>query len=246
MPDVYSRFTSEALYAMRRARAMLDEDQSRQMFPEHVLLAILELNRSDCGRVLTNCGVNLRTLKQTLLAEKTAWLEEGKVANSGGVTSYMSRSVREVIDAATLEAARNQVFGVTTRHLLIGLLETSSGVAQRVLTEQGATLDAVRAQEIVSAEQAGDKPDQVVTGNPFRISPIFLLLVAVTVGAGYAAYQNLVENGIFVFLFVLGGWLISLALHEFGHALVGYYAGDRSVAAKGYLTLNLLKYIPTG
>jgi Zn-dependent protease len=41
---------------------------------------------------------------------------------------------------------------------------------------------------------------------------------------------------------VVCGWLISLALHEFGHAVVAYNAGDRSVAKKGYLTLNILKY----
>lgn len=242
MPDVYSRFTSEALYTMRRAREMIDDDQSRQMFPEHLLLAMLELNRSDGARILTNLGVNLRKFKQELIAEKPTWLTEGKEADSGSVTSYMSRSVREVIDAATLEAAHDQVFSVTTRHLLIGLLATSKGAAQRILNGMGVTLDATRAQEIKSSEQSGDKPDQVITGNPFRISPIFLAIVALTVGAGYATYQNLVDNGIFVFLFVMGGWLISLALHEFGHALVAYYAGDRSVASKGYLTLNPLKY----
>lgn len=242
MPDVYSRFTSEALYTMRRARAMIDEDQSRQLFPEQVLLAILELNRSDAGRVLANLGVNLRKLKQELVADKAVWLAAGADPDSSTVRSYMSRTVRGIIDEATLEAARDQVFGITTYHLLVGLLATTTSAAHRLLTAQGVTLAEVRAQRIDSAEQAGDKPSQIVTGNPFRISPIFLLLVALTAGAGYASYQNLVENGIFVFLFVLGGWLISLALHEFGHALVGYFAGDRSVASKGYLTLNLLNY----
>ena len=38
------------------------------------------------------------------------------------------------------------------------------------------------------------------------------------------------------------GWLIGVCLHEFGHALVAYIGGDKSVKDKGYLTLNLLKY----
>ena len=95
-----------------------------------------------------------------------------------------------IIDEATLEAARDQVFGITTYHLLVGLLATTASAAHRRLTEQGVTLEGVRAERTDSTEQAGDKPDQIVTGNPFRISPIFLLLVAVTVGAGYASYQN--------------------------------------------------------
>ncbi|NJL01030.1 MAG: tetratricopeptide repeat protein [Spirulinaceae cyanobacterium SM2_1_0] len=38
------------------------------------------------------------------------------------------------------------------------------------------------------------------------------------------------------------GWMISLCLHEFGHAIVAYWGGDKSVQDKGYLTLNPLKY----
>lgn len=44
------------------------------------------------------------------------------------------------------------------------------------------------------------------------------------------------------FLIVLVGWLFSLCLHEFSHALVAYYGGDYTVKEKGYLTFNLLKY----
>ena len=45
-----------------------------------------------------------------------------------------------------------------------------------------------------------------------------------------------------VFLFVLGGWVVSLCLHEFAHAYAAYRAGDHSVEAAGYLTLNPFKY----
>ena len=44
------------------------------------------------------------------------------------------------------------------------------------------------------------------------------------------------------FFIVLIGWLVSLCLHEFSHALVAYYGGDYTVREKGYLT-NPLKYI---
>jgi Zn-dependent protease len=45
-----------------------------------------------------------------------------------------------------------------------------------------------------------------------------------------------------VFVVVLIGWIFSLCLHEFSHALVAYYGGDTSVREKGYLTFNPLKY----
>jgi Zn-dependent protease len=36
--------------------------------------------------------------------------------------------------------------------------------------------------------------------------------------------------------------LVSLCLHEFGHAYMAWHYGDRDVAVRGYLTLNPLKY----
>ena len=44
------------------------------------------------------------------------------------------------------------------------------------------------------------------------------------------------------FAVVLFGWIFSLCLHEFSHALVAYLGGDYTVREKGYLTFNPLKY----
>ncbi|MEU0545862.1 site-2 protease family protein [Nocardia sp. NPDC005978] len=78
-----------------------------------------------------------------------------------------------------------------------------------------------------------------------RPSPIFLLVVAITVAGGVLAWNSDVfsrtaEFG--VFIMVIAGWVVSLCLHEFAHAYVAYRAGDREVELRGYLTLNPLKY----
>ena len=44
------------------------------------------------------------------------------------------------------------------------------------------------------------------------------------------------------FIVVLSGWIFTLSLHEFSHALVAYRGGDYTVRDKGYLTFNPLKY----
>jgi Zn-dependent protease len=44
------------------------------------------------------------------------------------------------------------------------------------------------------------------------------------------------------FTIVFFGWIFSLCLHEFSHALVAYLGGDHTVREKGYLTFNPLKY----
>ena len=79
-----------------------------------------------------------------------------------------------------------------------------------------------------------------------RPSPLFLTVVAVTaIGAVIAWTQNDLGSrfGDFgVFLFVLGGWVLSVCFHEFAHAYAAYRAGDRSVESRGYLTLNPFRY----
>jgi Zn-dependent protease len=75
------------------------------------------------------------------------------------------------------------------------------------------------------------------------ISPFFLALVLVTVaGAGLAAAGAGAVLVTGVVLLVLGGWAVSLCLHEFAHALVAYRSGDLSIRARGYLTLDIRRY----
>ncbi|MEC3958588.1 site-2 protease family protein [Nocardia sp. CDC153] len=78
-----------------------------------------------------------------------------------------------------------------------------------------------------------------------RPSPVFLLVVVITVAGGALAWDA--DYGtrtaqIGVFILVVAGWIVSVCLHEFAHAYVGWRAGDREVEMRGYLTLNPLKY----
>ncbi|MFJ6752056.1 MULTISPECIES: site-2 protease family protein [unclassified Streptomyces] len=77
-----------------------------------------------------------------------------------------------------------------------------------------------------------------------RVSPVFLALVAVMAVSGWAVWseQLAASTGFAVFLFVVSGWVVSLCLHEYAHARTALHSGDISVGAKGYLTLNPLKY----
>ncbi|MDT5066664.1 MAG: hypothetical protein QOK02_2819 [Mycobacterium sp.] len=83
-----------------------------------------------------------------------------------------------------------------------------------------------------------------------RPSPIFLLIVAITAVGGVIAWLAPLSAAgrpspmayVGVFIFVVFGWLVSLCLHEFGHAFTAWRYGDRDVEVRGYLTLNPLKY----
>ncbi|WKG04283.1 site-2 protease family protein [Mycolicibacterium sp. HK-90] len=79
-----------------------------------------------------------------------------------------------------------------------------------------------------------------------RPSPVFLAVIALTVAGGVLAWLAGMERTPLsyagVFILVIAGWLVSLCLHEFGHAFTAWRFGDHDVAVRGYLTLNPFKY----
>jgi Zn-dependent protease len=88
-----------------------------------------------------------------------------------------------------------------------------------------------------------------------RVSPWFLVLLGTTFVGGVLAVLGTPEaeaNGSSALLtagvvvLVLAGWAVSLCLHEFGHAVVAYRGGDRSVRGKGYLNLDIRRYTDVG
>ncbi len=70
---------------------------------------------------------------------------------------------------------------------------------------------------------------------------VFPGLIAIVVAAGYAAAVS--DLGVWIFVVVMAGWVITLCLHEFAHAATALAGGDTSVRARGYLTLNPFHYV---
>jgi Zn-dependent protease len=68
----------------------------------------------------------------------------------------------------------------------------------------------------------------------------------VAVFGGVLAWLDGAETGPLayaaVFIFVIAGWVVSLCLHEFGHAFTAWRFGDRGVAVRGYLDLDPRRY----
>ena len=79
-----------------------------------------------------------------------------------------------------------------------------------------------------------------------RPSPIFWAIVGLTVLGGALAYWDGAAVGsmayLSVFIFVIAGWVVSLCLHEFGHAFTAWKFGDRDIALRGYLDLDPRRY----
>jgi len=74
------------------------------------------------------------------------------------------------------------------------------------------------------------------------VSTVFLVVVAATVTGGVATWLGS-GSGFAVFVFVFGLYFTVLCLHEFAHAYTAHRGGDTSIAARGYLDLNPLRYV---
>lgn len=88
-------------------------------------------------------------------------------------------------------------------------------------------------------------PGSALRRGAVRPSPVFLLVLAVTIAGGVVAWDaefDSIQAKAAVFVLVVAGWIVTLCLHEFAHAYTAWRAGDREVELRGYLTLNPLKY----
>lgn len=73
-----------------------------------------------------------------------------------------------------------------------------------------------------------------------------VILLATWILSGAALVMMSPAPDYMIFLFVVAGWIVALTAHEFGHALVAHLGGDTTVAGRGYLTLDPLKYTDIG
>jgi Zn-dependent protease len=72
--------------------------------------------------------------------------------------------------------------------------------------------------------------------------PVGFAIVVLWLALGVALLAMDQPPHLLLFAFVMVGWMLSVMAHEFGHALVGYWAGDHTVKAKGYLDFDPRRY----
>jgi Zn-dependent protease len=150
--------------------------------------------------------------------------------------------------SAPLQKAGLTLYDVR-RHLQAGTkVDFQPGESDRM---QGNRAQPQRARSDTARPSPPSRPDAALRRKPWpslrgviHVSPVFGLLIAVTAISGVVLWTGLVPGllGPMTILFVTVGWITSVCVHEFGHALVAYLGGDSSVHASGYLDLNPLRY----
>ncbi len=158
----------------------------------------------------------------------------------------MGTATRYLLNNSHREAESVGHHQIDSLHILLALLYNDSKATADLLQAAGVSIYSVRAYlsgsapAIVAMRRA---PLPSLRG-AIGVSPVFGIPLAAFLLGGLGLFIG--PPPVFTvplsILFVIGGWVVSLCIHEFGHALVAYLGGDRSVVAAGYLTLDPLKY----
>ena len=220
--------THDARAILQRATRLATEHGASQTSASDVLEATLEQPRSLAAQEIRALGHDPAAV-------------DPHGAPNGAVP------LRQLIVNANREA---QILGhhrVDSIHLLLAMLYSDSPSTAVPLQNAGLTL-----YELRNHLQTGAfGPERDLRRRPWpslrgvlSISPVFGAIAATTAVSGALLWTDLVPRaaGLLTIVFVTAGWVTSLCIHEFGHALVAYLGGDRAVAASGYLTLNPLRY----
>lgn len=251
MPDLLPPLTPDGQRVLTNANHIAKQHSATGIDSEMLLLALLQLTGCQAEQTLQTSGLRVENLITRLAAsiKMTARQaqphSEMEQVQAGRFT--LSLEARDGLSAAWDESQHHGLDVIDTRLLVLGMLRCAHSKAGQFLTQYGLTLGnfrtAARLMEVpVTNLPRFAKPKLSMDGLFFGLSPLFIGLVLFTILSAYLTYSGLGNPKGFMFFFVIGGWIISVALHEFGHALMAYWGGDDSVVDKGYLTLNPLKY----
>ena len=231
--------TASASEVIELAQRLATQSGSARTEPLHLLAAIVALPKNPAHR-------GLSALKADIPALASAPEIVNLDASRPSAAAPIGTATRYLLNNAHREAEQLGHHRVDALHLMLALLYKDSTQTAQRLEAAGLSIYAVR--QYLAAPASAPKG---VTARPLprldgamRISPIFAVPLGALVLGGLALWFA-VAPGLtlpITILFVLGGWVTSLCIHEFGHALIGFLGGDRSVASAGYLSLNPLKY----
>lgn len=234
---------------------------------EHLALALLSQPSGAARDVLAQSGADSAALYTQIASE--VGMERAAPAEVKDIT----RAGRQALDGAVDVARSLGQSAVNGGHLLVALLESGEGAVGEALSasplnseaardylrahpdaggpparaSRAATPDASPAPdeiEYVLVPTRGKRPSKTPPGASWidRIGRWPLILLGLAALLVYLIFA-LPGNDLTTFVIVLAGWVFSLTLHEFSHALVAYWGGDHTVKDKGYLSFNPLKYM---
>lgn len=159
------RYTEGAKRALVIAQEKAIEFKHNYVGTEHVLLGLVEEEKSVSARALAALGIKGKELEAEVIAAV------GKGTHSGGQLQMTPRT-KHVLNLAQ-EAANSRGHNyIGTEHILLGLLSDGGGVAMQLLASKGIRPEDVveKVNAIVGGDETGGTPAQGGTGDLGDIS----------------------------------------------------------------------------
>lgn len=149
------RFTEGAKRALSIAQEKAIEFKHNYVGTEHLLLGLVEEEKSVSARALSELGVKGKELEQDVIRAV------GKGTHSGGQLQMTPRT-KHVLDLAQQAANSRGHNYIGTEHILLGLLSDGGGVAMQLLASKGIRLEDVveKVNAIVGGEEDGSHQGQ--------------------------------------------------------------------------------------
>ncbi|HXI68875.1 MAG TPA: ATP-dependent chaperone ClpB [Verrucomicrobiae bacterium] len=132
------KLTQKSQEALQDAQRIAREHSHQEMDGEHLLLALLGQAESLVPELLARIGVPPAKLQPDLDKELA---RRHKI--QGGNDPYAGRDLQKALDAAQSEANKLKDDYVSTEHLLLGLLDSSSVSLKKIFAAHGLKRDAV-------------------------------------------------------------------------------------------------------
>lgn len=240
-------FARESQLALDQARRIAEGNKLPFVDSLMLLLTLLQLKNSRVQALLKSLNVRVDNLAARIVA--TIKLEAKEILQVSEGKPVLSSECETVLALASEEMQLAGQSSISEFSLLLGMLKNTESKAGQILSQYAVVVDQAREKIKVFKEtpvsQSNILRKDGFLRRAFRngISPIFISLVLFTIAMAAFLWLGIGNNPrAFLIAFIIGGWIISVALHEFGHAITAFWGGDESVEDKGYLTLNPLKY----
>jgi RNA polymerase sigma factor (sigma-70 family) len=152
MKTTFERFSRRALRALGLAQSEAQRLNHSHIEPEHLLLALTQLDDGAAVELLRQVDVDLDQIRMRV---------EQRIGQGAEPTSdalALTPRTKRAIVAAVAEADQMGQRRIGTRHLLLGLLQEGEGHAFEVLTASGVSVDNARAH--IPPQIPGSTPEE--------------------------------------------------------------------------------------
>src|SRR6201993_2182882 len=136
----WDKFTVKAQEAVQRANEIASEHGNPELLPVRLLAAWIEDKEGSVPPILEKIGAG----PQVLLNEAYRDIDRlPKVSGEGANQATMSPALNQLIERAFKEASNFKDEYVSTEHLLLAATQEKKDFAQQILTQHGATYEAI-------------------------------------------------------------------------------------------------------